>query len=337
MLAMATAPSAASLNYRVVEGWEQLPAGMQHLDCVGVDTDSQDNLYVLTRSEPRAIVYRRDGTFLRTWGEGLFTDRTHGLRIGPDDSIYIVDEGVNCVYKFAPDGELQLTIGTEGVGKKGPAAQTGYDGTLESITGGPHFNRPTNVAVAPNGDLYVSDGYGNCKVHQFSSKGDHIRSWGDPGAGPGQFHLVHGVGVTRDGRVIIADRENDRLQFFSADGEFLEEWTDVQRPTNVDVDAEGRIYVSELWWRVGQASKVHGETTADKNARASVFSPDGKLLARWGHTVERTAAGGLIAPHDICVDSRGDVYVAEVTNTFAVKPGAVPAGSHTLQKFVRLG
>src|SRR5688572_30503479 len=127
---MQTMTTTTDLTYRVVEGWEQLPSGMQHLDCVGVDTDSEDNLYVLTRAEPRVIVYRRDGSFLRSWGEELFTDRTHGLTIGADDSVYVVDEGVNCVYKFAPGGELRLTVGTKGVGKKGPAAETGYDGTL---------------------------------------------------------------------------------------------------------------------------------------------------------------------------------------------------------------
>src|SRR5688500_1775097 len=151
MRTMTARAAAASLTYRVVEGWEQFPAGMKHLDCVGVDVDSQDNLYVLTRGEPRVIVYRRDGSFLRSWGEGFFTDRTHGLTIGPEDAIYCVDEGVNCVYKFAPTGELSLTVGTKGIGQKGPAAETGYDGTLESISGGPHFNRPTNVALAPNG------------------------------------------------------------------------------------------------------------------------------------------------------------------------------------------
>lgn len=319
-------------KYRVVEGWEQLPAGMRHLDCVGVDVDSEDNVYLLTRGEPRVIVYRSDGTFLRSWGERFFTDRTHGIRIGPDDSIYCVDEGVNCVYKMTLTGEVRLTIGTKGVGQKGPAAETGYDGTLESIRGGPHFNRPTNVAVAPNGDLYVSDGYGNCRVHRFSAKGEHIQSWGEPGTGPGQFYLVHGVGVTGDGRVIVADRENDRLQFFSPEGEFLGEWTDVQRPTNVAVGPDGRVYVSELWWRVGQKSQMHGDTPEDKPGRVSVFSPEGKVLERWGGP-DRVASGNFVAPHDICVDSRGDVYVAEVTHTFAGKLDLVPPDTHTFQKF----
>jgi DNA-binding beta-propeller fold protein YncE len=324
----------AKLSYRVVEGWEQLPAGFTHLDCVGVDVDSQDNVYLFTRDQPRVIVYRSDGSFLRSWGEGFFTDRTHGITLGPDDAVYCVDEGVHCVYKLSPTGEVRLTIGTEGVGKKGSAASTGYDGTLESIRGGAHFNRPTNVAIAPNGDLYVSDGYGNCKVHQFSPKGEHIRSWGSPGTEPGQFNLPHGVAVAADGRVLVADRENDRVQVFSPDGEFLEQWTDVQRPTNVDVDAQGRVYVSELWWRVGQSSKVQGEIGTDQPGRASVFDSAGHLLARWGGP-DGVAAGNFIAPHDICTDSRGDVYVAEVTNTFAVKPGVVPPGSHSFQKFKR--
>lgn len=326
--------TAKRLRYRVVEGWEQLPAGLAHKDCVGVSTDSQDNVYLLTRAQARLIVYSRDGAFLRSWGEGLFTERTHGVTVGPDDSIYCLDEGSHCLYKFSPTGELLLTLGSKGVGTKGEAAQTGYDGRLESIKGGPHFNRPTNVAVAPNGDLYISDGYGNCKVHRFSANGEHIQSWGEPGIGPGQLNLPHGVAVAADGRVIVADRENDRIQIFSADGTFLDQWTDVQRPTNVALDRDGRVYVSELWWRVGQKSQMYGTISDDKPGRASVFDPQGHLLARWGGP-DRTAAGNFVAPHDIGVDSRGDVYVAEVTETFAGREGLVPPGTHTFQKFTR--
>ncbi len=322
------------LRYTVVKGWEQLPPGWTHKDCVGVSVDSQDNVYLLTREQPRLIVYRRDGAFLRAWGEDLFTERTHGVTLGPDDSIYCIDEGSHCLYKFSPTGELLLTLGTKGVGTKGVAAQTGYDGSLESITGGPHFNRPTNVAVAPNGDLYVSDGYGNCKVHRFSADGEWIQSWGDPGTGPGQLNLPHGVAVAPDGRVFVADRENDRIQVFTADGQLVTQWTDVQRPTNVAFDREGRVYVSELWWRVGQKSQVHGDVTEDKPGRVSVFDGEGKVLARWGGP-DRTAPGNFIAPHDIAVDTRGDVYVAEVTHTFAGRAGLVPPDSHTFQKFAR--
>src|SRR5207302_8755766 len=116
----------------------QLPAGFAHLDCVGVDVDADDNVYLLTRSEPRVIVYDRGGRFLRSWGEGLFTLRTHGLTVAPDGTVFVVDEGVHCVYHFSPTGEQLGVVGTPGV-----ASATGYNGTLQSIRGGPPFNRPT--------------------------------------------------------------------------------------------------------------------------------------------------------------------------------------------------
>src|SRR5439155_15039166 len=114
---------------------------------------------------------------------------------------------------------------------------SGYDGTLESIIrGGPPFNRPTNLAVAPSGDVYVSDGYGNCRVHRYAADGKLIGSWGEPGSGPGQFILPHSVWVAADGRVLVADRENDRIQVFSPSGEYLTEWGAL-RPTDVCTDA----------------------------------------------------------------------------------------------------
>lgn len=321
-----------ALNYAVVEGWERLPAGVGHLDCAGVGVDAQDNVYLFTRGPAQVIVYSRTGDYLRSWGKESITERAHGLTVGPDDSVYCVDEGSHCIFQFTPAGELLRTIGAQGV-----AATTGYDGrSMESITGGPPFNRPTNLAVAPGGDLYVTDGYGNCKVHRYASDGTLLQSWGEPGTGAGQFYLPHGVCVAADGRVLVADRENDRIQIFSPDGEFLGQWTDVQRPTNIALDAEGRVYVSELWWRVGQRSMRHGEITNDQPGRVSVFDAAGQVLARWGGA-DRTAAGNFIAPHDICVDSHGDLYVAEVTHTFAGREGLVPADSHTLQKFQRLG
>ena len=194
------------------------------------------------------------------------------------------------------------------------------------------FNRPTNLAVGPKGDLYVSDGYGNCRVHQFSPTGALKRSWGVSGKGPGQFHLPHGIAIDRDGRVYVCDRENDRIQIFSPDGEFLSEWTDTQRPTHLVFDREGHAHVSELWWHKGQTSQRHGPIVEPRPGRVSVFDRDGRLLARWGGP-DATAAGSFAAPHGLAVDSRGDVYVGEVTWTFAVSRGLAPEGTHTFQKF----
>src|SRR5512138_2663420 len=146
------------LAYHLIKDWEQLPKGFVHRDVSGVATDSRDRVYLLTRGQPRVLVYERDGRFITSFAEGLFTDRTHGITIGPDDSIYCVDDAEHTVRKFTPDGKLVMTLGTSGV-----ASDTGYDENgptlvekLQSIThGGAPFNRPTNVAVAPNGDLYV--------------------------------------------------------------------------------------------------------------------------------------------------------------------------------------
>ncbi len=318
-------------RFEVLEGWEKLPQNYVHKDVDGVATDSRDRVYLLTRGDARVIVYERDGTFVTSWGEDIFTPRTHGICIGPDDSVWTVDDGDHTVRKFTPEGKQLTVIGTPGV-----ASDTGYDGkTVQSIKrGAPPFNRPTDVAVAPNGDLYVVDGYGNARVHHFTPNGKLIRSWGEPGTGPGQFHLPHAVFVARDGRVLVADRENDRIQFFSPEGDYLDQWTHVQRPTDIYIDREGLVYVSELWWRVGQSSFVHGAIKHDLPGRVSVLDLKGNVLLRWC-SADRCAAGNFIAPHTLCVDSRGDLYVGEVTYTFGVKNGLVPADAHTFQKFMR--
>ena len=319
-----------ALRFRVQEGWEQLPTAFHHADVAGVAVDSSDRVYLFTRGESRVLVYERDGTFVRSWGEDRFSARPHGLTVGPDDTVYCVDEGHQVVWHFTTEGELLDVLGTPD-----QASDTGYEGTLESIRrGGPPFNRPTNLAVAPDGEIYASDGYGNARVHRFAATGELLQSWGEPGRADGEFNLPHGILVLADGRVLVADRENDRIQVFTRDGRHLEAWTDVQRPTNLAVDRQGRIYVAELWRPKGDRSLRLGAITEDRPGRVSVLDPAGRLVHRWGGA-DRVAPGNFVAPHDVCVDSHGDVYVGEVTGTFGVSRGQVPEGTHTLQKFVR--
>ncbi|MHB8991512.1 MAG: peptidyl-alpha-hydroxyglycine alpha-amidating lyase family protein [Chloroflexota bacterium] len=327
------------MRYGVMEGWERIPPGYVHRDVVGVAVDSRDRVYLLTRNDARVMVYEPDGSFVASWAEGTFTGRTHGIRIGLDDAVYCVDDRDHTVRKFSPTGELLMTIGTPGM-----ASDTGYDASLSNadlwtrlgtIThGGPPFNRPTNVAVAPNGELYVSDGYANARVHRFTADGRLIQSWGEPGTGPGQFHLVHDVWVTPDGRVLVADRENDRIQIFDLEGGYLGQWTHLQRPTGIYQDRDGLIYVSELSRRRGMLSYVHGPAAEDQPGRVAILDPEGRLLHRWG-TLDRRAAGQFCAPHCICVDSRGDIYVGEVTWTDWGSRGLVPPDTHMFQKFAR--
>ena len=319
----------SGLRYEVVEGWEQLPSGYQHRDVAGVAVDLEDRVFLICRGDHPILMYDSRGKFLGSWGEGDFTYRTHGITVGPDNSVYCTDDGNHTIRKFTPSGKLLMTLGTMNT-----PSDTGYDGKdtrTVSRAAGP-FNRPTNIAVGPTGDLYVSDGYGNCRVHQFGPNGELKRSWGTPGQGPGEFFLPHGISVHADGRVFVCDRENDRIQIFSPDGEYLSEWSDTRRPTHLVFDGQGRAYVSELWWQPGQTSGRYGPAGDTRSGRASVYDGEGRVLARWGGP-DPVSAGSFAAPHGLAVDSRRDVYVGEVTWTFAGSRGHVPESCHTFQKF----
>jgi outer membrane protein assembly factor BamB len=314
-------------EYAPVPGWEQLPAGFTHPDVAAVAVDSRGEVYLFCRAEHPVIVYRRDGRFLRSWGEGQFSMRTHGITIGPDDSVYCVDDGGHSVRKFSPDGVL-----LQAIGPAGRPSDSGYDGkNLATIArGAPPYNRPTNLAVAPNGDLYISDGYGNARVHRFTPRGELVVSWGEPGSGPGEFRLPHGIAVHSDGRVYVCDRENDRIQIFDPEGTYLAEIVAVQRPTQI-VFRHGLVYVAELGWRAGQRSFRNGPIAQDLPSRVSVLDESGRVLARIGGP-DQCAPGSFCAAHGIAVDADGDIYVAEVTWTIGASTGLVPADCHTFQK-----
>jgi len=321
-----------TLRYEPVVGWERLPAGYTHPDVAAVAVNSKGRVYLFCRAEHPVLIYERDGRFVGSWGEGMFSMRTHGITIAPDDSVWCSDDAGHSVRKFTPDAKLRLTLGDNA----GKPSDSGYDGSnLTTITrGAPPFNRPTNLTVAPNADLYISDGYGNARVHRFSPSGQLLASWGEPGTGPGQFMLPHGIAVDATGTVFVCDRESDRIQVFTAEGRFIREITDVQRPTQI-VLARGRMYVSELGWRAGQRSFRHGPIERDLPSRVSVLDANGAVVARLGGP-DPCAPGSFCAPHGLAVDANGDLYVAEVVWTIAGKAGLVPPDCHTVQKLQRV-
>lgn len=322
---------AGKIEYSVVEGWEQLPGDYVHRDVAGVAVDGEDRVYLMCRGDHPVLIYDQKGKFLRSWGEGDFSYRTHGIYVAPNGTIFCTDDGQHTVRQFTPEGKLLMTMGT-----KNTPSDSGYDGkSLDSIKrGAGPFNRPTNVAIGPKGDIYITDGYGNARVHKFSPTGQLKHSWGEPGNGPGQFHLPHGIAVAADGRVFVCDREADRIQIFSPDGEYLSEWKDTQRPTHLVFDSQGRAYVTELAWHEGDKSYSLGPITKTnkRHARMSIYDKDGKLVLRWG-TPQMTDPGSFAAPHGLALDSKNDLYVSEVTWTFAVSRGHAPADCHTFQKF----
>ena len=297
-----------AFQYSVVDNWAKRPRCWPFTDVPGVGIDSHDRVYVFTRSLHPVMVFDRDGAFLRSWGEGIFT-RPHGVFIDGDDSIWCTDDLDHTVRKFDLNGNLLLTLGSPGV-----YSDTGYDGRTHRTVqrAAEPFNRPTKAVVAPTGDVFISDGYGNARVHRFTRKGEHVLSWGEPGTGPGQFILPHSVVVDKAGRVYVADRENYRIQVFNLDGELLSIWPKVERPTDLVLVDDEYLFVAEL------------------NHRISIWDLDGTLLTHWGGEGRSNDAGCFISPHAIAVDSRGVIYVGEVCDTNA----RYDRGSRAIQKFV---
>ena len=262
------------LKYKVVENWGKLPEGWSFGRVIGVAGDSRDYVYVLNRGEHPVIIFDRDGGFKDSWGEGIF-NAPHGIYIDGEVA-YISDYRNHTVRKFTLEGEHLRTWGAKD--------QPGGDGEP--------FNRPTDVAIASTGEMYVSDGYVNAKVHKYSRDGELLFSWGEHGSGPGQFDIVHDVWVAADDRVFVSDRQNHRIQIFTPDGEYLTEWTGFRQPCSVYIDDEELVYVPEL------------------QARFSILDMEGRVVARWGGEKSREP-GLFIAPHCVWVDSNRDLYVGE--------------------------
>jgi DNA-binding beta-propeller fold protein YncE len=318
-------------HYPPLNDWPQRPRGYVWSEVAAVAVDAEDRVFVFSRDEHRVLVFAPDGTFLRCWGEGKFV-RPHGLTIGPDGSVWCTDDLDHTIRKYSPEGELLMTLGTSG--RPSETGATSVDFRTIRRAGEP-FHYPTNVAFAPDGTMYAADGYGNARVHKFTPEGKLLFSWGAPGSEPGQFKVPHGIAVDRDGRVFVADRENSRLQIFSAEGKYLDQWADVARPCQVTFDAAGNVYVAELGYRAGMWPGTSAPSPDATGGRVSVFTPAGQLTARWGGGENPTAPGDFYAPHDICVDSRGDIYVAEVVWSAGGRQGKVAADCHPVQKFVR--
>ncbi len=309
-------------RYRVVEGWAKWPADWQLGDVAAVGVDAGDRVYAFHRGEHPVVVLDREGNVLRTWGEGVFK-RAHGIHMGPDDTIYLTDDGDHTVRKCTLDGKILLTIG--------------IPGNEAPFMSGEPFRRCTHTALSPKNEIYVSDGYGNARVHKYTPDGKRITSWGEPGSGPGQFNLPHNIACDADGWVYVADRENHRIQVFDGEGRFETQWHDLHRPSGLYMPP-GKCpicYVGEIgpYYEFNRGAPNLGP-------RLSILSNEGKLIARITTTpAAGTGPGQFISPHGLAVDSRGDLYVGEVSYTawpsnFPGQPR--PNRLRALQKFERV-
>ena len=278
-----TTVGAGKFTYTYIQDWAKMPAGQSLASVSAIATDSQDRVYAFQRTEPPVVIFDREGNCLNSWGNGNFVD-PHGLFI-KDDIIYLTDREGSTAMRYTLDGKPLQIIGT-----LGEYSDTGTDQTSAVCvrSAGP-FNYLTEMVPHPSGDLYVSDGYRNARVHRFGKDGSLISSWGEPGkGGPNEFHLPHSLIVGQDGRIYLCDRENSRIQIFSADGEYITMWTNMQRPLDISQDQDGNFVISE-------------RVTEDGGpAQMSVLDGEGNVLARWP---SRSAHGSW-------VDAHGDIYLA---------------------------
>ena len=303
-------------RYKFVDGWAKLPDGMAFHECPGVAVDSQDNVYVLTRGDHPIMVFDQEGNFIRSFGEGLFSNRTHGLYIAHDDSVLAADDGIHTIQKFSSEGDKLMEIGERN--QPAPAWS------------GQAFNRPTSAAIMPsNGDVYVSDGYGNSRIHVFTGSGEYKFSWGEPGIDAGQFIRPHNIAVDSNDQVYVVDREAHRIQIFDPQGNFITMWNNIHRPDSM-VLWQDHIYVGELNG-MGGVDEAPG-----LGHRVTIYDLEGKRVCMFGTPEEGEGPGQFIAPHGIAVDSKGDLYVAEVSFTIRGSRMDPPKVLRSFSKYARV-
>ena len=279
-------------RYEVLPEWpKKMPESWKFGMASDVAVDSKDRVWVFAREQHPVSWWTTDGELVGSWGYGLilgiapefFFREPHGIFIDSDDNIWLSEKQRHIVTKHNQSGEILMELGN----RDWAAVTNTWDGRH-----GEPFNSPTGIAIGSSGKIYVSDGYGNRRIHRFSADGELEMNWGVPGDGPGEFALVHNVGVDENGRVYGCDRENNRIQIFDGDGNFITEWTDMSAPGDIHF-RDGLAYVAEQ----------------GNNRAVSIWTLDGDLVTRWHGDDEAKILG---AAHGIWTDSEGSIYVAEI-------------------------
>jgi len=298
--------AAPTVRYEEVKGWPSLPPGVQLGEVPGVDIDANGHVLVFHRpgrgfepdattplTEPAVLEIDADsGRLIASWGANTFLV-PHGITVDRANNVWLTDVGLQQVFEFSHDGRRLLTLGEPRVG--------GWDAT--------HFNQPTDIAIRPDGSFYVSDGYINSRVARFDRNGRFLAEWGKKGSGAGEFSNPHGLAFGTGGEVLVADRENSRIQVFDRAGVFARQWLgarDRGRVFGVAADAAGALYVGVR--RADYEPATNGVLKLDR---------DWRTVASIGFG----AAGGPVfnAVHDLAVARDGTIYVAETRTKRVVK------------------
>jgi DNA-binding beta-propeller fold protein YncE len=266
------------LGYRVIPDFFHAQDGMTVGEASGVALNSKGHIFLFQRARPMLTEYDEHGTYVRSIGEGLFT-HPHGLRIDDEDNLWTTDDGSHLVLKVSPAGRVLLVLG-----RKDLAAESDW-----------LFNQPTDVAFGKNGEVYVSDGYGNSRVVKVDREGNFLKAWGKYGTGPGEFNLPHTIAVDRQGNIYVGDRENKRIQIFDADGNFLKEWTGIGYPYGLFISADQHVWMIDGGYD-----------------RIVELDQDGKIIGALGEPGH--APGQFAWGHFLAVGKDGKIYAADVLN-----------------------
>lgn len=279
------------VNIRFGQEPETMPEGWTFGRVSGVAVDAAGQVYVAHRGE-RAdpiVVFDAKGKYLRSWGKGLFGS-PHAVRVDRQGHIWTTDTVTHQVMKFTPEGKLLLTLGVK--------AQAGADQKT--------FNRPTDVAFTPEGDFFVSDGYGNSRVVKFSREGRYLMEWGRRGSGPGEFNLPHAMAVDSKGRLYVSDRENNRIQIFDFNGRFLRQWTHLGATQGIAMTPKDELWIIT---HRDNIENVTYDTLAGRIMRIDIET--GRIL------------GSIQSPgHWLELSPAGEIFIASLTgNVFRFYPG----------------
>lgn len=267
--------AADKIEFTPVAGFPQVPAEITLGRCSAVGVDKTEQVHLFHRGKSPIVVFDADGKFIRAWGDE-YIKTAHGFRFDQDGNIWVTDIGHHLVMKFSPAGKLLLSLGT--IDKPGKALD--------------QFDRPTDIAFGLKDEVYVSDGYGNTRVMQFNQQGKFVRTWGTAGKGPGEFNLPHAIRVDANGRILVGDRENKRIQVFDAEGKLIEIWPGFA-PYGIELDRDGTIFVADA--------------LANQILQLDV---NGKVAHAWGEKGKRP--GQFDLPHMLALDTQGNLFVAEV-------------------------
>ncbi|MFW6171065.1 MAG: peptidyl-alpha-hydroxyglycine alpha-amidating lyase family protein [Planctomycetota bacterium] len=296
-------PITLSTWYKVDPTWPRRPDHCQWDHIPGVAVDAKDQVWIFTRGTPPVQVYDSDGNFIRAWGTDLIGTKdgrktSHQIKIDQEGMIWLADTGKHVVMRLTPEGKLLQTLGTPN--------RPGNDAS--------HFNMPTDMAIRPDGHVFVADGYVNSRVVHFDEKGNFVNAWGSRGTEAGQFSLVHAIALDSQGNVYVADRNNARVQVFNSKGKFLDQWQDIVIPWGFCMTEDDELWVcgcSPMPWEDPEVPL----SCPPRDQVFMRFNPSGKLLQLW--TIPKAKdgqeqPGELNWVHGIALDSEGNIYATDI-------------------------